>query len=261
MGIFLLTVSCSLSILPKSKFDWLAVNPRSSFDTFSLPVELPFPRNPDFCGREDILEEIYQKLQPLGDKFERNVCVLSAMGGIGKTQIALEYAHRHGHLYKSVFWLGAQDMDAVESSGRLILESLVRHYAKKSPSPQDCYTDISHKLGMPGLVNPSGHLQLDPMQSAWRLVKQWLTEDGNAKWLLLVDNNDDLDAVDLGRLLPTCNQGHAIVTSRRPELGFHGHWIAVGVVEPGEGLSLLLKGMKIEDKKLSEDGEHLRMIT
>ncbi|KAF8241358.1 hypothetical protein K440DRAFT_643854 [Wilcoxina mikolae CBS 423.85] len=155
-----------------SNTDRLPTNHRNSFDTFSLPVELPFPRNPDFCGREDILDEIYQKFQPLDDNFERNVCILSGIGGVGKTQIALEYAHQHGRFYKSVFWLSTQDMDAVESSGRLILEMLVHHYAKKSSPLWDYYTDISRKLGMPGLVSPSGHLQLDPMQSAWELVKQ-----------------------------------------------------------------------------------------
>lgn len=62
-------------------------------------------RNPFFTGREPYLQTIHQILT------QTNAAALSGIGGIGKTQTAIEYAHRHRGDYQAVLWCSA-DQDA-----------------------------------------------------------------------------------------------------------------------------------------------------
>jgi hypothetical protein len=71
--------------------------------------------------------------------------------------------------------------------------------------------------------------------------------------LITICHFADLDSVDLLEVLPSCNWGHVIVTSRREELAFHGH--SIPVEEINDGLGLLLKGIKLKHEDLSKDGK------
>jgi hypothetical protein len=66
---------------------------------------LPFRRNPLFTGRGSQLEQLAQLLK------ENYSVALSGLAGIGKTQLALEYAHRCyvAKVYQAVFWVSAAD--------------------------------------------------------------------------------------------------------------------------------------------------------
>jgi len=68
---------------------------------------IPYPRNKNFYGREDILTKIHECLAPVNQSDEDKLsCVtLYGLGGVGKTQIALEYAHRHRDTYSARFWI------------------------------------------------------------------------------------------------------------------------------------------------------------
>jgi WD40 repeat protein len=68
---------------------------------------VPFPRNPDLVGRQDELEKLHAWLtaQQPG---EARPSGLTGMGGIGKTQLAVEYAYRYRRMYPGgVFWINA----------------------------------------------------------------------------------------------------------------------------------------------------------
>ncbi|MGB7876029.1 MAG: hypothetical protein WBL25_16730 [Anaerolineales bacterium] len=77
---------------------------------------IPFPRNALFTGREEDLK----KLSALCDLSGSNNFVISqaitGMGGIGKTQLAVEFAYRYGHRFKGVHWLDLRDPDALDAS-------------------------------------------------------------------------------------------------------------------------------------------------
>jgi tetratricopeptide (TPR) repeat protein len=76
---------------------------------------IPFPRNALFTGRE---EEI-KKLSALCESGSSNIVIsqaITGMGGIGKTQLAVEFAYRHGYAFKGVHWLDLRDPDALDAS-------------------------------------------------------------------------------------------------------------------------------------------------
>ena len=74
-----------------------------------FPFFVPFPRNPDFVGRTDDLERLHATLQqrePVGIR----PAGLTGMGGIGKTQLAVEYVYRFKDAYPDgIFWINAAE--------------------------------------------------------------------------------------------------------------------------------------------------------
>lgn len=100
--------------LPEEDPDWAApvLWVREGEENLSLgasagsraPFTVPFPQNPGFAGREALLEELESLVLPQ----PRRVVVLVGMGGAGKTQLAVEFAHRHRARFPGgVFWLDA----------------------------------------------------------------------------------------------------------------------------------------------------------
>ena len=235
-----------------------------SFDEFQIPAELPFPKNRRFCGREDLIDRIHEIFHPedagadvasYTSSSTAKLVALHGLGGVGKTQIALEYAHRHERSYSAIIWVDARDRIVLESSGVQIVQRLVRHYITESPSNPD-YIRLASELGIPGGIDTSGTIQQAVLnsESVWRVVKQWLERKGNVNWLLLVDNHDDV-TVNISDYLPTSNWGKIIVTSRRPEIRSLGHSLSVTEMEKDVGLALLTKEMR-DDENFSAAGMH-----
>jgi len=73
---------------------------------------VPFMRNPDFVGRDEDLERLHQALMGKGQVGIRPAG-LTGMAGIGKTQLAVEYAYRYAGAYPGgVFWTNAAEPPA-----------------------------------------------------------------------------------------------------------------------------------------------------
>jgi WD40 repeat protein len=71
---------------------------------------VPFPPNPDFVGRDEELAQLHKMISQGDSPVGIRPTVLVGLGGIGKTQLAAEYAHRHRNNYPSgVFWVNAID--------------------------------------------------------------------------------------------------------------------------------------------------------
>ncbi len=72
--------------------------------------DVPFPRNPKFYGRDSLIEELHNRLSPSGSTFERKQrsCLVHGIGGMGKTQFALEYTYRYQPSYDFIFWMHAE---------------------------------------------------------------------------------------------------------------------------------------------------------
>ena len=76
---------------------------------------IPFPRNALFTGREKDLEKLSALCDLSGSKSVVITQAITGMGGIGKTQLAVEFAYRYGHQFKGVNWLDLRDPSQLET--------------------------------------------------------------------------------------------------------------------------------------------------
>ncbi|MEV6515110.1 FxSxx-COOH system tetratricopeptide repeat protein, partial [Micromonospora chalcea] len=148
-----------------------------------LPGSLPpvwnvARRNPAFTGRDAMLVTLREKLQAGQHAVVQS---LHGLGGVGKTQLAIEYAHRFAGEYELVWWIGSEQPE-------LIGEQLAALAAECGVAPLDTDTPTAvRKL--------RGHLRQ------------------RKEWLLIFDNVEDRNAIT--DWLPD-GSGHLLVTSRSP---------------------------------------------
>ena len=91
----------------------MLLNPNERIDGRGATGEdkfiVPYQRNPHFKGRSDLLTELFNKLcETLPDQYNHRVA-LYGLGGVGKTQLALQYVHTHweSKTYERVYWISA----------------------------------------------------------------------------------------------------------------------------------------------------------
>jgi len=184
----------------------------------SSPWQVPYRRNPFFVGREDMLNQMHDDLVRHDSTQEVLPQVLSGLGGIGKTQLAIEYAYRYREEYDWVFWLRA------DTRGTLI-------------------ADITSLLDRLSLAKGGEQDQHTVMFS----LKHWLTTHG--QWLLILDNVDDLQVIY--DLLPE-SKGHILLTTRAQALTF-GKSIEVKEMKREEGILFLLRRAGLLESNASLD--------
>ncbi|MGW5656941.1 NB-ARC domain-containing protein [Streptomyces humi] len=138
---------------------------------------LPDP-NRRFTGRGKLLADIHETLHRSDSD---GLCVLHGMAGIGKTQVALKYAHNHCDEYDFVWWSEARD-------ARTLAESLAR---------------LGDELSVP--PGPDGRV---PVAGVLDRLRSGRVDRG---WLLVLDNADP--PATLASLLPL-GAGHILITSR-----------------------------------------------
>ena len=148
IGIWL-TVHASSDEEEQSPHSTSSTSPRNRF-------LVPFMRNPKFIGREKELDELHALLQTA------NVPVgVVGMGGVGKTQLVVEYCYRHKNKYEAILWL----------NGALELESEFARAARAlglvSPEQGDGYASLA--LGQFLKEHPNTLLVLDNLVEISRL--------------------------------------------------------------------------------------------
>ncbi|CAI4218829.1 unnamed protein product [Parascedosporium putredinis] len=184
-----------------------------------IPTDVPCNRNPDFVGRTEILEQLRQQLGHERDQTRGKWHLRAAihgLGGIGKTQIALEYVYRLQEALPaiSIFWVHASNVERFQQS----------------------YAEIAKRCQIPGYDDPKANLL--------QLVKEWLSRKECGHWFMVVDNADDTHLFfanrsaeregegegenegeksnhggNLGRYLPECCHGSILITTRNKEAG------------------------------------------
>jgi tetratricopeptide (TPR) repeat protein len=175
---------------------------------------VPYRRNPDFTGREELLVELREKLT--SGKAAALTQAIYGLGGVGKTQLATEYAYRYDGEYDVVWWLRAEDAatlveDYAALAGRLELR-------EKDARDQEVIVEA---------------------------VRGWLTRE--QRWLLVFDNANRPE--DVSKYLPGVVRGHVIITSRNPNWGGIASTLQVKVLEQAEGVEFLLSRTRQEDEE------------
>jgi len=113
-------------------------------------------------------------------------------------------------------------------------------------------------MGLGGVLNTNGQISSDSAAEA-RLtgaVKNWLATRHNEGWLLILDNYDDVDTVDISLLLPTCDAGNVIITSRKSNLRSLGKTVAIEEIDEKAAMVVLAKSVGKE--VLEGEGEYQR---
>ncbi|WP_129306615.1 FxSxx-COOH system tetratricopeptide repeat protein [Streptomyces sp. L2] len=163
-------------------------------------------RNPRFTGRDDLLTEIHESLADA----ERgaSACTLLGMSGIGKTQLAAEYAHRFSTDYDLVWWVNSDDRNI----------------------QRDRLGELAVELDLPIGNEPGERIR------AVRDVLRRGEPYGN--WLVIFDGWDDCDGVNA--LLPQ-GAGHVLVTSRNRAWTEHTDVVEVPSFLRAESTAYLLR--------------------
>jgi hypothetical protein len=224
---------------------------------------LPFRRNRMFCGRDDLINIMHSELNGSAPfkvdctarHMVQKVIVLHGLGGMGKTSIALEYAFRYSKLYTAIFWFDVTSEMSLFQSARGIAERIIENYSKRGFS----YAQIIATLG-PGVMDSNGQLASDETagRRVTEAVKGWLAANQNDDWLLVLDNYDNVDAVDIDLVLPNCDAGYVIITSRRRNLQNLGKTMAVEEIDEDSGIALFLKSANKEEANAEGTYTYLR---
>ena len=162
--------------------------------------EIPF-RNPYFTGREQALEKLRAQLTSGSTAVIRQPPqALYGLGGIGKTEIAAEYAHRFSSDYNVVWWIRADQEDSIRSA----LVGLGRRLGLQDFHPEE--RDYSSRIVLDAL-------QAGEPYDAWLLIFDNVTQPGI-----------------IGQFIPQ-GRGHVIVTSRISEWRKELHTDGIEVAE------------------------------
>lgn len=164
----------------KSKLGSPVIPLRRQSITLVAPWNVPFPRNTFFTGREDILKRLRRAFLDRSGH-SANITVLNGLGGMGKTQTAVEYAYRHRAGYSAIFWVSSDTQELISAD----------------------YKGIADILHLP---------QKDSEDSSGAVlsVKRWL--ENNTGWLVVYDNADEPEIIQ--DFMPNQTNGHVLLTSR-----------------------------------------------
>lgn len=163
------------------------------------------PRNPVFTGREEQLDQLHRRLQ--GGATAVLPEALHGLGGVGKSQIAIEYVYRHTADYDLIWWVPAEHPGQIASA----------------------MVELAQQMRLP--VSSEAITAVPAVRDALRTGRPY------RNWLLVFDNAEDPDTVR--PYLPTGGPGHALVTSRNRQWANLARSLEVDVFSREESIALL----------------------
>ena len=174
-------------------------------------------RNPSFTGRDLALEELRGQFASSAASDLPRVA-LHGLGGVGKTQVALEYAYRFQADYDLVWWVNAEQDETVIGS----------------------LSELAGRLGIP-VGDSSAAAAEDVVQALRRRGSEF-------RWLLVFDNADEPGLLE--RFLPPGATGHTLVTSRNKDWAAIAKPLEINVFDRAESVEMLtrrVEGLSSQD--------------
>ena len=187
---------------------------------------VPFLSNPYFTGRDATLQHLHRLLAAANTQLASRVCAISGLGGMGKTQTALEYAHRYSSEYEAVLWVQASSRDILIADFARLAQIL--HVLKNEETDQ---TRVITAMTV------------------------WLKE--HTPWLLIFDNADDLKLVS--EFLPRQPHGASLLTTRSSITASRITTIALEQMSQEEGTTFLLRRISPETVE-KQDGKREKRV-
>jgi tetratricopeptide (TPR) repeat protein len=178
---------------------------------------VPHPRNLLFTGREKLLEQLHDRLTTARTVALTQPQAITGLGGIGKTQVAVEYAYTYRDAYHAILWMRGSSRDTLISD----------------------FVTAANLLSLPEKNEQDQNIVVIAL-------KQWLATHSN--WLLIFDNADDLEMVL--DFLPPAGKGHILLTTRTQTTGNAISGMDVEKMNREESVLLLLrraKKLSVED--------------
>ncbi|TQM82327.1 Tfp pilus assembly protein PilF [Saccharothrix saharensis] len=157
-------------------------------------------RNPNFTGRAGSLSRLREAMRSPGTVAVHS---LRGLGGVGKSQLAIEYVHRCATDFDVVWWIPAEQPSLIP----------------------DHLAELGAALGIDGGA--------DPTATAAMVLAELR---GRRRWLLVFDNAEDVDA--LRPYLPP-GDGRVLITTRRNGFRSLGPVLDVDVLDRDESVALL----------------------
>ncbi|KAH8700497.1 hypothetical protein BGW36DRAFT_447111 [Talaromyces proteolyticus] len=198
---------------------------------------VPFSRNSLFTGRR---EEITKVENLLSARDGPRKIALTGLGGVGKTQVALELAYRmrDRDTKCSIFWIPSVSHESVEQA----------------------YMSMAERLGLQ---------DIHPANVKMR-VKAHLSNEKAGQWLLIYDNADDTNmwfsdngtTTGLKSFLPQCDYGRIIFTSRNRKLANRlapSHAIPIAEMDEGTARETL-RSFVIQKELLDDDTTTIALL-
>jgi tetratricopeptide (TPR) repeat protein len=182
--------------------------------------QLPLSRNPRLVGRDRLLGAIHKLL--ISVESPVRWVILTGLGGVGKTQLALEYAYRHtddSADYSDVLWVRAASQELLRSEFAALAALLELPESKR--------------------VEPEQRLSG---------VRRWF--ETNPGWLVVVDGADDPKAAAwLAEFLPSKSAGRVLITSTNPNWRARGHVLPIPVLQSRAAVTLLAARSGLEESE------------
>jgi tetratricopeptide (TPR) repeat protein len=163
----------------------------SSSPKYTPSYHLPYPPSPNFSGREGLLAKLHDRLQVSPCAITAATAAVAGMPGVGKTELALQYASEYGKSYGGgSYWLVMRDRD--------LATVLAQH--------------VKDEFGLD--LPPEKIDKREIAQWCWRQWERNLPE--NSAVLVVLDNVDETDQI--GGMLPGSRCFRLLVTTRRRAL-------------------------------------------
>ncbi len=178
---------------------------------------VPFNRNRNFTGRRSLLTDLHDALN--SGHYAAQTQAITGLGGVGKTQLTLEYVYSYINEYEIVWWLRSEEPSTLAAD----------------------YVGLAGALNLPERTLADQNIVVDAVR---RRLGQ--LED----WLLIFDNAAKPESIDA--YLPQGGGGHVIISSRNQSWGGVARMLPVDIFTPAESIEFLRKRTGRDDEEAAK---------